>query len=262
METIDTLIELGLTLNQARIYVALLYSEKPLSAKEISKITNITRQDVYRILPDLQKVGLLEKNITAPAMFKATSLKLGVSILMKNKTAQHNELIDKANKISDEPCLKESSSDDAPEFVLVPGNDAVVQKISQIIGAVQSSLDIVTSRKRLPRAVLEFFDARMQALKRGVKTRTVTEKLLSINADIERMMLAESKAGALIRYLPTLPSALLLLFDKKQVMIITSATGTLETSALWSNNPCLIALATSYFENAWNAAVEMNISDK
>ena len=62
--------------------------------------------------------------------------------------------------------------------------------------------------------------------------------------------------------MPALPSALLLLFDKKQVMIITSATGTLETSALWSNNPCLIALATSYFENAWNVAVEMNSDNK
>ena len=150
METTDTLIELGLTLNQARIYFALLHSEKPLSAKEISKITNITRQDVYRILPDLQKVGLLEKNITAPAMFKATPLKLGVSILMKNKTAQHIELMEKANKMSDEPCLKEPTLEDDPEFVLVPGNDAVVQKIGQITGTVQTSLDIVTSRKRLP----------------------------------------------------------------------------------------------------------------
>jgi len=74
METIDTLIELGLTLNQARIYVALLHSEKPVTAKEISKITDITRQDVYRILPNLQKTGLLEKTITAPAMFKARGI--------------------------------------------------------------------------------------------------------------------------------------------------------------------------------------------
>ena len=76
METIDTLIKLGLTLNQARIYVACSTARKPVTAKEISKLTDITRQDVYRILPALQKAGLLEKNITAPAMFKATPLKL------------------------------------------------------------------------------------------------------------------------------------------------------------------------------------------
>ncbi len=37
-------------------------------------------------------------------------------------------------------------------------------------------------------------------------------------------------------------------------MIITSATGTLETSALWSNNPSLIALAKIYFDNIWQSA--------
>jgi sugar-specific transcriptional regulator TrmB len=117
METIDILIKLGLTLNQARIYVALLHSEKPATAKEISKITNITRQDVYRILPTLQKAGLLEKTITAPTMFKATPLRLGVSILIKNKTAQHNELMEKANKMSDESWLKQSILEEAPEFI-------------------------------------------------------------------------------------------------------------------------------------------------
>ena len=156
METVDTLIELGLTLNQARIYVALLHSEKSATAKEISKITNITRQDVYRILPALQKAGLLEKTITAPTMYKATPLKLGVSILIKNKTAQHNELIEKANQMSNEPCSKQSNLEEEPEFILVPENEAVVQKINNVIGSIQTSLDIVTSRKRFPRAIFEF----------------------------------------------------------------------------------------------------------
>jgi sugar-specific transcriptional regulator TrmB len=254
METIDTLIKLGLTLNQARIYVALLQSEKPLTAKEISKLTDITRQDVYRILPALQKAGLLEKTITSPAMFNATSLKLGVSILIKNKNTQHAQLLEKADKMSNEPCLKHSSLEDEPEFVLVPGNDAVIQKISSIIGTIQVSLDVVTSRKRLPRGILEFFDARRDALKRGVKIRIVAEKLPSTNSDIEKIMTAERKAGAQVKFMSKLPSALLLLFDNKQVMIITSATGTLETSALRSNNPSLIALSTSYFENTWISA--------
>ncbi len=86
--TTETLTELGLTLNQARIYVALLSSERLLTVKEISKITNITRQDVYRIMPSLQNNGLVEKTITAPTMFKATPLKLGLSILVENRKLQ------------------------------------------------------------------------------------------------------------------------------------------------------------------------------
>ena len=98
----------------------------------------------------------------------------------------------------------------------------------------------------------------MQALKRGAKIRIVTEGIPSTNASIEKIMAIEKKAGVMTKFMPTLPSAVLLLFDKKQVMIMTSATGTLETSALWSNNPCLIALSTNYFENIWNSAIEIN----
>jgi sugar-specific transcriptional regulator TrmB len=261
MKTADTLMELGLTLNQARIYVALLHSEKPMTAREISKTTSITRQDVYRILPALQKDGLIEKTIASPTRFNATPLKIGASILIKNKIAQHTALLEKVNMMTAESLIKQSTLDEEQEFILIPENGAVVQKISQITSRVQTSLDIITSKKRLPRAILEFFDERMQALKRGVKIRIVTEKLLPTNADLEKTLLAERKAGTMYKFTPTLPLALLLLFDRKQVLIITSATGTLETSALWSDNPSLIGLAINYFESTWNSAIEMGKSN-
>ncbi len=257
--TIKTLTEIGLTLNQARIYVALLRSEQPITAKGISKITKITRQDVYRIMPSLQRDGLVEKTITSPTMFKATPLKIGVSILIKNKIAKENELIEKAKKIATETYEKQLIPDEETEFVLIPGNDAVVQKICNEIEKIQTSLDIITSRKRFPRAVIEFFDARIQALQRGASIRVVTERLTSTNTHIEEIMGIERKAGAMFRFLPTPALALFLLFDKKQVMIITSATGTLETSALWSNNPCLVELSKNYFEMVWNTAAEIPI---
>jgi len=253
--TTETLTELGLTLNQARIYVALLGSEYLLTAKKISKITSITRQDVYRILPMLQNVGLVEKSITAPTMYKATPLKLGVSILMENKMAQYTELLNKANKLSSEnENKKQQLSEESPEFILIPGNQAVIQKINSLTVNVQSSLDIVTSKKRFPRAVFEFFDSRMYSLKRGVKIRIVCEKLSSINLPLEEVLAIEKQAGEVTRFLSAPPPSLILLMDDKEVLIITSATGTLETSALWSNNSCLVALAKSFFENLWQLA--------
>jgi sugar-specific transcriptional regulator TrmB len=256
METIDTLVELGLTLNEARIYFALLHLQQPATVKEISEITKITRQDVYRILPTLQKDGLVEKTITAPTMFKATPIKLGTSVLIKNKVRKDNELIEKAKSMSNETFEKQTLIDSQPEFVLIPENDAVVQKINSITATIQTSLDIVTSKKRFPRAIIEFFDARMQAMQRGARIRVVTETLTSTNGRIEKIMAIERKAGVLTKYLPTPPPVLLLLFDNKQVMIITSSIGTLETSALWSTNSSLVELSKSYFEKMWNSATE------
>jgi sugar-specific transcriptional regulator TrmB len=260
MKTIKTLTELGLSLNQARIYVAILRSEQPITAKGISKITKITRQDVYRIMPSLQKDGLIEKTITSPTMFKGTPIEIGVSILIKNKIAKENELIEKAKKlVTVETYKKQLMPDEENQFVLIPGNDAVIQKINKATENVQTSLDIVTSRMRFPRGLIEFFDARIQALQSGASIRVVTERLASTNTHIEELMAIERKAGARVRFLPTPAPALFLLFDKKQVMLITSATGTLETSALWSNNPCLVELSKNYFEMVWNTATDIPI---
>jgi sugar-specific transcriptional regulator TrmB len=257
MEPTETLAELGLTHNQARIYLALLHSDRLLTAKEISKVTSITRQDVYRILPELQNGGLIEKTITAPTMFKAISIKLAVSILVRKRVERDNDLIRKANQLAIElENEKQSTPEEEPEFILIPENEAVVQKINTLSASVQKSLDIVTSKKRFSRALFAFYEARMQSLQRGVKIRTISEMITSTNPDMDQIINIEKQAGVTIRYLPAQPPALLTLFDEEEVMIITSPNGTIETSALWSNNPSLIALSKSFFENLWQAGDE------
>ena len=72
----------------------------------------------------------------------------------------------------------------------------------------------------------------MQSLQRGVKIRIVSEKLTSVNMPLSEIMEIEKQAWAVTRFLSTPPPALILLSDEKEVLIITSATGTLETSAL------------------------------
>jgi DNA polymerase III alpha subunit len=54
--------DLGLTLLQAKIYLALSKTGKA-TIKTISKASNSARQDIYRIMPTLQKLGLAEKII-------------------------------------------------------------------------------------------------------------------------------------------------------------------------------------------------------
>lgn len=190
-------------------------------------------------------------------MFKAISIKLAVSILVRKRVERDNDLIRKANELAIEIEIeKQSTPEEEPEFILIPGNEAVVQKINTLSASVQKSLEIVTSKKRFSRALFAFYEARMQSLQRGVKIRTISEMITSTNPDMDQILNIEKQAGVTIRYLSAQPPALLTLFDEKEVMIITSPNGTIETSALWSNNPSLIALSKSYFENLWQAGVE------
>jgi len=57
---VEMLIDFGLTGNQARVYLAIARL-KLATVGQISKVSKVRREDVYRILPKLEKMGLVEK---------------------------------------------------------------------------------------------------------------------------------------------------------------------------------------------------------
>ena len=59
-ECAKILMDLGLTLLQAKAYLALSQLGKA-TVKTISKTANVARQDVYRVMLALEKLGLAEK---------------------------------------------------------------------------------------------------------------------------------------------------------------------------------------------------------
>ena len=60
---IQTLIRLGFTGNQAKVYLALVDREFS-AVKEIQKTSNVPRQEIYKILSALQEMGLLQTTLT------------------------------------------------------------------------------------------------------------------------------------------------------------------------------------------------------
>ncbi|MCW4046987.1 MAG: hypothetical protein NWE99_05420 [Candidatus Bathyarchaeota archaeon] len=254
-EAILTLTQLGLTLNQSRIYWNLIKLGTA-NAKEISKAANITRQDVYRVMPTLQKAGLVEKIIAVPTEFKAVPIKLGISLLLKRKTLEYAQLRKSAKKLSTfSDKHQEKTIPKESEFILIPEREAILNRIKIANQKARKSLDIITSKERFSRAALEFFDLRMKALKRGVKIRLITEKPTNMHASIEKVLDVEKRVGVEIKYLSMPPPAVVQIIDGEEVLIMTSAKSDMaESPALWSNNPCLLALAQSYFLTMWNSS--------
>ena len=52
--------DFGLTHNQAKVYLAIAQLGLA-SVSQASKASNVRREDVYRIMPKLEKMGLIEK---------------------------------------------------------------------------------------------------------------------------------------------------------------------------------------------------------
>ena len=87
--------ELGLTNLQTRIYLALVING-PLTVAEISKITNIARQDIYKILPQLLTIGILVKIIETPVKHEAIPLKATITKLFDIRKKENEKLQRKA----------------------------------------------------------------------------------------------------------------------------------------------------------------------
>jgi len=63
------------------------------------KNIDVARTEIYRALEELQKRGLVEREISRPYKFKATPLKSGLKILMLQRLQQYEEMQKKAEVI-------------------------------------------------------------------------------------------------------------------------------------------------------------------
>jgi len=64
-ENVRALSDLGLSPNQAKVYLSVLQTEG-LPVHDISKIAKVNREDVYRVILRLEKMGLIEKILGNP----------------------------------------------------------------------------------------------------------------------------------------------------------------------------------------------------
>jgi len=257
-EAVEVFGSLGLTFSQARVYLALVENGFS-TAKEISKISGVNRQEIYRIMPKLQDVCLVEKVISKPTRWKATPILDGLSILMKHRENEISELQAKAIKIIKE--IKKNKKraglhKDEPEFVMMPGKDAHLKWLKNAYESIRKTNDsIVTWTDH--RTINFLFDKELKDCSdRGVTTRVViyvpeTEKKIYETDPTFKSSLNEQR---LFIFSP--PLVLGGLLDKKELILATEKNNPIKTGekVFWTNSPSIIALFQNYFEQLWKTA--------
>ena len=63
------------------------------SVSQVSKISKVRREDIYRILPKLGKMGLIEKILGKPAKIRASPVEEALPILVKREKDVADELM-------------------------------------------------------------------------------------------------------------------------------------------------------------------------
>jgi len=226
------------------------------TAKTISQVSKVARQDVYTVVAILEKKGLCEKAITKPVMFRATPIKNSLNILMKRNTTEYDELqIRTKNLLQD---LDHNYSETAyhegeAQFLLLSERQARVLRIEEAINNATNGVDSFITPEIFKQVIVSSEEVLKKAAGRGVKFRYLMENPKDKEFQLEVPQALIGNACFEIRYAtPPIPAAAVLI-DKKEIFFGTTIDFQ-RAKYLWSDNAYFVGVIQSHFELIWNSA--------
>jgi sugar-specific transcriptional regulator TrmB len=252
--------DLGLTLSQAKVYLTLVTIGN-LSARQASTFAQVARQDIYRILTELQQRGLVEKIVATPTKFSAVPIQDTISVLMERKIKETSELQDKTQELIQRVAAKVKTSilEEHQQFVLIPEKEALIKRMKKAVANAQESIDIISSGTVFPNFLFVIAENLKETIAKGVEIRYIVHKPEEIASWPEMVQDFMKNPLFKLKVLPNPPDTKCSIFDYKEVFIATyPSRGAFQSPALWSNNPCLIIAIQDHFEKNWAKATESN----
>jgi len=246
--------KLGLSYLQAKAYLALVKcGSRPTTIGNLSKLSNIVRQDLYRILPTLQKMGLVEKILSNPMLYQALSLQIGLSKLMAEKKIEFNKTQEMAISLIDTFQTNENRNDieDSEQFIILSEVKSFIEKIKKEIAASECSIDFLYKTNRF--SILSFYNIGLieKAAKKGVKIRILLRDKIADVTKLRSIIALGKMNGVEIRFSEEIPVGGLAIFDNKRIFFrIANTIG----DALCTKNFNTVKLGSVFFEKMWNEA--------
>lgn len=256
-EQIQILSKLGLTYLQAKTYLALAKLGKA-DVKTISRASKVARQDIYRIMPALQNMGLVEKIVASPTVYKVTPIKESLCTLLQNKTKECIELQMKMkdlfnnfqNKVDDA-----SLQDEEQQFSIISSKRLLHKRLSEKDRKAQKSIDAIANWKTIRATFFHRVQDVTNALKRNVKLRIITETHEK-DRQVERIIRTLRKYPSFeIRYKSEAIPVNAVIHDGAEINMCIATLPDNDVPSLCSTNPRFIRVMAAYFEEVWNSAL-------
>src|SRR5665647_547671 len=134
-ENTELLLGLGLTLNQAKVYLAVIKLEKT-TVVQVANFSKVRREDVYRILPSLEKMGLVERLLGKPTQIRATPISDALSFLVAEEKSKSDDRLtgmrSKVQRLSDKD-WKQPLPGEESIYILIAEKKAILAKTSELI---------------------------------------------------------------------------------------------------------------------------------
>ena len=255
--------DFGLTQVQAKIYLTVVRLSLA-TAGQISKASQVRREDVYRAIPKLEKLGLIQKALGTPLRLRATPIEDALAILIKREQDLANHKVSTLTAKKDH-FLKSFKRhrlklvlDDEPQFIMLSQKDVIQLRTVTMIKEAEKEMCVMASREAAIRFISAYSEQVESALKTGASIRVITE--MPEYQDLLFNLMARDQApdaSRRLRCIQQLPCQCIIC-DNQQALIATSRDSIWEENhCLWTSNPNLVELLQRNFEDSWLASVSI-----
>jgi sugar-specific transcriptional regulator TrmB len=250
------LTKLGFTQTQTKLYLTLLKMGNA-NGRTLAEHAKVPRSIVYRALDELQKKGLVEKEISQPYTFSATPIQQGLQMLIDQKFLECKK-IQKETKLLLEKTKntqEKSLGDQEYKFLMIDRKERIIQRMRTQHDNAKLNVDILSTPQRWLQILHDCLKNYENNLSRGTKYRVVLD---SCKPDIDRQKNIQallSKPNFNLRLSSGALCVNAAIFDGKEATFSFYPSRPLtESPIIWTNHPSFLAMFQSYFENIWESA--------
>ncbi len=249
---LTSLLEFGLTQNQARVYLFLSKNTSK-SAPDISKSLKIARTETYHLLNGLQSKGITIAAFGKPTKFQAVPFDKSINILVNNERSRIDELekqtlymISQWNLIPDtetaEALIKEN------RFQIVQGKVSIVGKLNQLINSAKKDVLLLGSEK-------DFMKFYHTDFIESVKDVNINLKILMSSSNNSPYIVDELPAKCIKKFEDSLGENLwFLIKDCEEIFFFIKNSENEEMLAVWTDSKTMLNSMKLLFNMIWKKA--------
>ena len=265
-QTSRDLVDFGLTKTQAKIYVTLV-SLGVASASEVAALSKIRREEVYRIIPELEKRGIISRKLQTPRKFAVANPETAIEILTKTKLEAMRDEIDKVERkrteiVSKLKAIELPVKQNAASIEVISQRNQAHARLTEIAQNARKYLDIAAKLENL---ILVYSNRPKNVTDRiikKVKMRIITESHGYEGLAKELVTASEANGNSVeLRFVERLPFSLIIA-DDTEAMWGEGQPTTEDFPVFWANDPTQIAILKMSFENLWNESTDKRLSKK
>lgn len=228
------------------------------TVKKISDASGLALESIYRSIPSLEQLQLVEREFTTPSKYKALEPTQAFKLLKERDNQRRSELYKKTDSLLEKFAANRPTNqfNGDSDTVLITGYDALTRKLGVALQEMRHTFYGITDANNFRLGITNNGDFYERALKRGVKCYHVIE----LANNLDSLLLGDShliKTQSWQRKFVKGNSEEFAIIDGKHLfMSLTVPQGGKKHRAIHTTNPCLLAMAMNNFDTFWMNAKE------